>query len=190
MISVPPVVVVADPVAVAEQAVTDEHESVMVDVEAVLEPAGVNTESDVSQALAVCVEHELLELELELDLLELDLDSELVEVSVVVGSDPEPVGSFPFPGGGGGAGLGPPAGGPLPPGGDGGFQPQQRPQEPLLPPCDPQNSGMMQPPPESQSGPVHTVISHRQYIVSSRKFISYSLGILNIHYPYSLSQTV
>jgi hypothetical protein len=146
-----PVVVVADPVRVAEQAVTVEHESVTVDVDAVLAPVGVNTESDVSQALAVCVEQELLEL---VDVL--DLESVLVEVSVFVAdSDPEPVGSLLFPGG---PGLGPPAGGPPPPGGDGGFQPQQRPQELLLPLSDPQKSGMIQLLPESQSGPVHTAI--------------------------------
>ena len=55
----------------------------------------------------------------------------------------------------GGPGLGPPAAGGLPPAGAGGSQPQQRPQEPLLPPSDAQNSGMMQLLPMLQSGPVH-----------------------------------
>ena len=69
--------VVEDPVSEAEQAVTVEHESVIVDVDSVLAPEGVKTEYDVSQALAVCVEQELLEL--------LDLESVFVEEAELVG---------------------------------------------------------------------------------------------------------
>ena len=56
------VVVVSDPESKPEQAVIVEHLPVMVSVEAVLAPVGVKTEYDVSQALVVCVEQELLEL--------------------------------------------------------------------------------------------------------------------------------
>jgi hypothetical protein len=52
--------VVEDPVIEAEQAVTIKHESVMVDMDAVLAPEGIKTEYDVSQALAVCAKQELL----------------------------------------------------------------------------------------------------------------------------------
>ena len=67
--------VVADPVSDAEQAVTVEHESVMVDVDAVLAPEGVKMEYDVSQALAVCAEQELLD--------PLDVDCEFVDCEFV-----------------------------------------------------------------------------------------------------------
>jgi len=66
--------VVDDPVGEAEQAVTVEHERVMVDVDAVFPPEGVKMEYDVSQVLIVRVEQELLEL-----LNPLDLDSVLAE---------------------------------------------------------------------------------------------------------------
>lgn len=56
----------------------------------------------------------------------------------------------------GGPGLGPPAIGESPPGRVGGFQPQQRPHEPLLPLSEAQNSGTMQTLPMLQSGPVHS----------------------------------
>ena len=52
--------VVEDPVMEAEQAVTVEHESVMVDVDAVVAPVGVKTEYNVLQALAVRTEQQLL----------------------------------------------------------------------------------------------------------------------------------
>jgi threonine dehydrogenase-like Zn-dependent dehydrogenase len=45
--------VVEDPLSEAEQALTVEHESVMVEVDAVLALEGVNTEYDMSQALVV-----------------------------------------------------------------------------------------------------------------------------------------
>lgn len=45
--------VVEDPVIEAEQAVTLEHESVIVDVDAKLAPEGVKIENDVSQILVV-----------------------------------------------------------------------------------------------------------------------------------------
>ena len=57
-----PVVVVTEALIDTEQPVTVEHERVNVDVDAVVAPAGVNTEYEVSHALLVCVEHELLEL--------------------------------------------------------------------------------------------------------------------------------
>jgi hypothetical protein len=61
IVTTPLLDVVADPLNEAEQAVTVEHESVIVDVDAVLAPEGVNTDNDVSQALAVRAEQELLE---------------------------------------------------------------------------------------------------------------------------------
>lgn len=57
-----PVVVVTEALIDTEQPVTVEHERVNVDVDAVVAPVGVNTEYEVSHALVVCVEHELLEL--------------------------------------------------------------------------------------------------------------------------------
>lgn len=57
-----PVVVVTEALIDTEQPVTVEHERVNVDVDAVVAPEGVNTEYEVSHALVVCVEHELLEL--------------------------------------------------------------------------------------------------------------------------------
>lgn len=55
------VVIVKDPVIEAEQAVTVEHESVMVDVDAVLAPEGVKIRYEVLQADVVRAEQELLE---------------------------------------------------------------------------------------------------------------------------------
>lgn len=68
---IPPlfVVVVVDPVSEVEQAVTVEQESVMVEVDCVVAPDGVKTDNEVSQALFVCAEQELLEL---LELLDFD----------------------------------------------------------------------------------------------------------------------
>ena len=72
-----PLSVVEEPVSEAEQAVTVEHERVMVEVDAVFAPDGVNIENDVSQALIVCVEQELLD--------PLRLDSVLAEEAGLVG---------------------------------------------------------------------------------------------------------
>ena len=110
-----------------------------------------------SQALVIRVEQELLKL-LELlgplEPLELAVVLETCLVEVVDReAEPLPVffGSVSL----GGPGLGPPAASCPPPGGVGGCQSQQRPQELLLPTLFAQNSGMMQPVFSSQSGPVH-----------------------------------
>ena len=54
--------VVEDPVSEAEQAVTVEHESVIVDVDAVLAPDGVKIVDVMSQALVVFAEQVLLDI--------------------------------------------------------------------------------------------------------------------------------
>jgi len=57
-----PDAVADEPVSEAEQAVTVEHESVSVEVLAVVAPVGVKIENEVSHADVVILEQELLEL--------------------------------------------------------------------------------------------------------------------------------